>query len=217
MTRVPTQAITPPTAPVPPDSAGTQSQTPACPFSPEILHELELARQRGRKIRRAVGVALFTGWTVSIFAAITLLFGIFSVTALVLGSALAVVGYNEFSGAKLLRGLDLRAPRRLGLNQIGLCGVLIVYSLWSIYSALTGPSPYAAALLSGGEMAGMLGSIEQLQMIVTLAVYGALIFFSLIFQGGTAWYYFTRSRHIQAYISETPQWIIDLQRTTSLL
>ena len=176
-----------------------------------------LARQRGRKIRRAAGVALFTGWTVSIFAAITLLFGIFSVTALLLGSALAVVGYNEFSGAKLLRRLDLRAPRRLGLNQIGLCGVLIVYSLWSIYSALTGPSPYAAALPSGGEMAGMLGSIERLQTIVTLAVYGALIFFSLIFQGGTAWYYFTRSRHIQAYISETPQWIIDLERTTSLL
>ncbi len=66
-------------------------------------------------------------------------------------------------------------------------------------------------------MAGMLGSIEQLQTIVTLAVYGSVILFSIIFQGGTAWYYFTRSRHIRAYISETPQWIIDLQRTTSLL
>jgi hypothetical protein len=192
-------------------------ETPPDPFSPEIVHELEVARLRGRKIRRAAGVASFTGWTVSICAAVTLLFGIFSITSLLLGGALAVVGYNEFSGAKLLRRLDLRAPRRLGLNQIGLCGVLIVYSLWSIHSTLAAPSPYAAVLASGGQAAGMLGSIEQLQTTVTLVVYGSLIVVSIVFQGSMAWYYFTRDRHIKAYINETRPCIVDLQRATSLL
>jgi hypothetical protein len=214
---VPTHLAAPPTARTVRDPARTAPETPPDPFSPEIVHELELARLRGRKIRRAAGVASFTGWTVSICAAVTLLFGIFSITSLLLGGALAVVGYNEFSGAKMLRRLDLRAPRRLGFNQIGLCGVLIVYSLWSIHSTLAAPSPYAAVLASEGQAAGMLGSIEQLQTTVTLVVYGSLIIVSIVFQGSMAWYYFTRGRYIKTYISETRPCIVDLQRATSLL
>ena len=180
-----------------------------------MLSQLKLAQEHGKKIRRAAGVARFNGWTTGIFAAITLLGGVFSLTSLLLGVALAVVAHNEFNGAKLLRRLDQRAPRRLGYNQLGLCGVVIVYSLWSIYSMLTGPSPYESALAAGGQAAQMLGSIEQLHTTLIFGVYGSLIFVSLVVQGGNAWYYFTRARQIQAYSTQTPQWIIDLQQSGS--
>jgi hypothetical protein len=199
------------------DATDDGADRSGCPVSAEALRELESARLRGRKIRRAIGVASFTGWSVGIFAALTLLFGVFSITSLLLGAALAVVAYNELSGAKLLRRLDFRAPYRLGFNQISLCAVVIAYSLWSIYSTLSGPSPYAQVFAADGQVAEILGPIEHLEKLVTLAVYGSLIVASIIFQGGTAWYYFTRSRCLREYVNHTPAWLVDLQRTTSIL
>ena len=211
--RVPTQPIPPPIArPVtgapqaPPNASGG-------PPSPEHLRELELARKRFRKIRRAVGVAMFNGWTIGLFAALSLVIGLFSLTSLLIGMALGVVAYNELNGAKMLRRLDTRAPGRLALGQLGLCGVLIAYALWSIYSLQTGPSPYEAALAAGGQATAIVGSIEQFEKMITFAVYGGLIVGSLLFQGGTAWYYFSRAKHIRAYATQTPAWIIELERT----
>ena len=210
MTQAPAQSVSPPVArPV----VGAPPCTPGASPSPEHLRELELARARFGKIRRAAGVALFNGWTVGVFAALSLLIGLFSLTSLLIGLALAAVTYNEFAGAKMLRGLDLRAPRRLALGQLGLCGVLITYALWSIYSFQTGPSPYEEALAVGGQATAIVGSIEQLQKTITYAVYGGLIVGSILFQGGTAWYYFTRNKYIHAYATQTPAWIIELDRT----
>lgn len=161
-----------------------------------------------------MGVAVFNGWTVGVFAATSLLLGIFSLTGLLMGVGLAVVSYNEFAGAKMLRRLDQCAARRLGFNQLGLCGLLVVYSLWSIYSTLAGPSQLDAALAAAGQAEALLGSIERLQTVVTLAVYGGVIVGSIVFQGGMSWYYFTRARHIRAYVAETPGWIVDLERAS---
>jgi hypothetical protein len=155
---------------------------------------------------------MFNGWTVGLFAALSLMIGLFSLTSLLIGVALAAVAYNEFAGAKMLRRLDTRGPRRLAFGQLGLCGVLITYALWSIYSFQTGPSPYEAALAAGGQATAIVGSIEQFEHAVTYAVYGGLIVGSILFQGGTAWYYFSRKKYIQAYVTETPSWIIELER-----
>jgi hypothetical protein len=207
--QAPPQSVPPPTArPV----VGTPSASSAAPPSPEHLRELELARTRSKKIRRAAGVAAFNGWTVGAFAALSLMIGLFSLTSLLIGVALAVVAWNEFAGAKMLRRLDTRAPRRLALGQLGLCGVLITYALWSIYSFQTGPSPYEAALAAGGQATAIVGSIQQFEQAVTYAVYGGLIIGSILFQGGTAWYYSSREKYIRAYIAETPSWITELER-----
>ncbi len=217
MNYTPTQSITPPTARPAVVAPGAVSDTPAAPLSVENLRELELAQGRAKKIRRAIGVALFNGWTTGIFAAISLLCGLFSLTSFLIGIALAIVSYNEFAGAKMFRRFDEQATRRLGFNQLGFCGVLIIYSLWSIYCILTEPNPYAAALPANDRALATLGSIEQMYTTISLTVYGSLIFLSMIFQGGTAWYYFTRGKYIRAYVNETPPWIIDLQRSTSTL
>jgi hypothetical protein len=210
--QAPPQSVSPPTARPVVGAPSVSPSTSGSPLSPEHLRELELARARSKKIRRAAGVAMFNGWTVGGFAALSLLIGLFSLTSLLIGVALAAVTYNEFAGAKMLRRLDLRAPRRLALGQLGLCGVLITYALWSIYSLQTGPSSYEAALAAGGQGAALVGSIQQFEQAVTYAVYGGLIVGSILFQGGTAWYYFSRMKYVRAYVSETPPWIIELER-----
>jgi hypothetical protein len=45
-------------------------------------------------------------------------------------------------------------------------------------------------------------------------VYGTVIVLSIIFQGLTACYYFTRRKYVEAYVRETPQWVLDVQRMT---
>lgn len=126
-------------------------------------------------------------------------------TTLVVGIGLAIVAYNEFRGRKHLLAFDLRGPRLLGGNQLGFFGLLTGYSLWKIHAALSGPNPYQDQL-------SMLGSVGDLYTVVVVAVYVGVILFSLIFQGFTALYYFTRHKHLKNYLEQTSPWIIDLQR-----
>jgi hypothetical protein len=185
------------------------------PISDEQRRELTEANCRVQKLRRAAKVATFNGWSIGIFAALSLPFALYSVTALVMCLALALVAYNEFRGRKLLDRFEPRGPRALGRNQLVLMGVLIGYSVWNIYLAETGPGPYAEQIKDTPEMGSMLGSIDDLYMTVTWAVYGGLIFASVIFQGLNALYYFTRQKHLQSFLNQTPAWVVDLQRSLS--
>ncbi len=185
------------------------------PISPRDLDELAQASQRGRKALAAAGVATFNGWTAAILAGLALPFVLCGPTALVMAIGLAIVSFNEFRGRKLVRRFDLRGPRLLGLNQLGFMGLIIGYSLWSIWVSLAGPQPYEEEIRRNPQLASMLGSIGSLHRSVTLAVYGGLIVGSVLFQGLTALYYFSRAGHLRAYLDQTPPWIVELQRHTS--
>lgn len=183
------------------------------PISGDQRRELAEASQRARTIRRAAKVATFNGWSLGIFAALSVPFALFSVTALVMCLALAVVAFNEFRGRKLLNRFDSRGVRILGWNQLGLMGVLVCYSLWNIYLAETGPGQYAEQIKAAAELEPSLGSIDDLYKSITIAVYGSLILVSLIFQGLNAVYYFTRQKHLTRFLQQTPAWVVDLQRS----
>jgi hypothetical protein len=181
------------------------------PLSPEQQEELALANARAQKILAATKVATFNGWTIGAFAAITLLFALFSLTALVIGVALAIVARNEFRGRGLLRRFDARGPQLLGWNQVGFMTLIIAYSVWSIYGALTNPLPQLE------ELEAVLGTTEDLITNLTVAVYAVVIVLTLLFQGLNARYYFARIKLVQEYLEETPAWIIDLQHATAAL
>ena len=53
---------------------------------------------------------------------------------------------------------------------------------------------------------------DELIRWIVIAVYGTVMTIAIIGPGLTALYYYTRTRHIDAYIHQTPQWILDLQR-----
>jgi hypothetical protein len=179
------------------------------PLSPEHQKELVQATERARKVLGAVKVATFNGWTIGVFAAITLLFALFSMTALVVGAGMAVVSWNEFRGRTMLRAFDPKGPRLLGRNQVGFMSLLVGYCLWSIYRTLTNPITEIEGL---EQFAGIAGDLVT---NLTVAVYGAVIVLSVLFQGLNALYYFRRVRPVEEYVRETPRWIVELQRSTS--
>jgi hypothetical protein len=112
----------------------------ANPLSPDQLQALASARRRARKLSRTAGVARFSGWTMAIFAALTVAGSLCGdVGALLVGIGLGVIAYHELRGAQLLRQFDQRGPRRLGYNQLALAGLLVAYALICLVLALRDP------------------------------------------------------------------------------
>ena len=206
----------------PPAGPPVIPRSAAGPLSPEHLAELAQADQRARKVRKAGGVAMFNGCTVAffaggclLFAAISPLFGELDVEALVMAAGLGVVAWNEFRGRRLIRRFDPRACRLLAWNQLGLMALVIGYCAWQIAGAVFGPHPYADAMAKEPMLAPTLGPIGDLYKTLTIALYGAVIAGTIVFQGLNAAYYFTRRKHVLAYLDETPRWVVEIQRCSS--
>ncbi len=193
----------------PPSTTTTTNGGPLSPLSPQQQEELTRANERAKKVLGATKVATFNGWTIGVFAAVTLLFALFSVTALVVGAGMAIVAWNEFRGRSLLRRFDPHGPRLLGRNQLGFMSLLIGYGLWGIFRTLTNP------MTQFEELEAVVGPVGDLVTNLALAVYGGVVLLSLLFQGLNARYYFARIRLVQDYLSETSAWIIDVQRSSS--
>ncbi len=181
------------------------------PLTPEQREALEQAGVRAGAFTGAARVAAFNGWSIGFFAAVALLFGIFNLTALVLGVAMAVVARNEFKGCAGILKFEARGPELLWRNQIGFMGLIIVYCLWSIYATVSQPDPQMAELteLLGGDM-------DDLVLSLTLTVYAVVIALTAVFQGLNARYYFRRVAMIEEYRSDTPDWVRELQESAKV-
>lgn len=181
-------------------------------FTPENLQELEAARKGARKVRRAVSVANFDGWTIAIFGAITLAMGLTDFTNIGLSLGLGAVAYFELRNAARLKRLEPDAARVLGFNQLALAGILIIYACWQLYVSSRSGSTAAALGVTDPDVAQMLGPVQDLTTMIYHAVYGALILIAVFAQGSMALYYFTRVRLVRNYLATTPEWIITLQK-----
>lgn len=188
---------------MPPTEASSSDQSP---LSPEQRQQLAQASERAGKIMGAGKVAAFNGWTFGLIGAISVLFGLFSVTAFVAGACLLVVAWNELRGRRMLRELDQNGPALLWKNQVGLMTLVIAYCLWSMYQAVADPSAEIAQL---EELAGL---PDNFVTDLTLTVYGGVILLTVLFQGLNARYYHTRVKLLADYLRETPGWIVDLQQ-----
>jgi len=189
--------------PATPISDGNQN-----PLSREQQEALALATQRSKKILAAGKVATLNGWTLGVIGGVSILFGFFSLSGFIVGVSLVIVARNEFRGRALIRRLDPRGAMLLVKNQIGLIGVVIAYSLWSIYSTIANVSSETTQL---EELAGLpSGLVTDL----TVMVYGVVIVLTLLVQGLNARYYFMRIQQLKDYVDQTPAWIIDMQRMT---
>jgi hypothetical protein len=189
------------------------------PLTQEHHRELALATERAKRIRKAARVANFNGWTVGIFAAASAPFALFSfsVAGLFVTAGLTLVAYNEFRGRKRLLRFDPSSATLLGWNQLGLLALIVVYCLWMLFTGLTGAGPFAAEMRADPDIAAAFGSLkfDDLYKVLVVAVYGTVIVLTATFQGLNALYYFTRRKHLEAYLQETPDWVLDLQRATS--
>jgi hypothetical protein len=184
-------------------------------------HTLEFARanDRAKAVRKASRVAAFNGWISALLAACSLPFALLGIDGLIVAVLLAVVAINEFRGRRRLLAFDPTGADLLGWNQLGLLAAIIVYCLWSIYANLTGGNPMAEELKHTPELNDMLGggSVDSLFRQFVFAFYGLVALLSVAFQGGNAWYYFSRRKYVQACLNETPAWVRELQRAASYL
>ena len=169
------------------------------PLTPEQRQTLEQAGERAKAFTGAAKVAAFNGWSIGFFAAVTVLFGIFSLTALVLGVGMGVVARNEFKGRARTLAPDPAGPDLLWRNQVGFMALIIVYCLWSLYLTTARPDPQMAELT---ELLG--GDLDEVVRSLTITVYVAVIALTALFQGLNARYYFRRIAMIEEYLSETP-------------
>lgn len=196
-------------------AVATERDVGESPLSVENHQALAQAQQRARKIGRAAAVAAFNGWTLAALALVSAACALTSLSAWIVTALLAGCAYIELQGRSQLRSFDPRAARRLGWNQLALMSGVMLYSLWQLAVGLFGPSALSSELAANPELRSVIGSVEQLDGLYRLlvcGVYGSVMLFALVFQGGNAWYYFTRQRLIEQYLTSTPQWILDVQR-----
>ena len=156
-------------------------------------------------------MAIFDGWCIAIFGGLTVLTGLSSLPSLMLGCGMCLVAHFEFRGASQLRRLDPGALHRLMRNQLALGSMLLLYGLWNFITALTHPTPLADAA-SHPDVANMLQPFEDLSRLISGTVYATIMLVAVFVQGGTALFYHRRARHLASYLSQTPPWILEMQR-----
>lgn len=186
------------------------------PLSRHHHEELAQANLRAKKVRRAASVAAFNGWAAGIFAVLSAPFAMFSIAGFLITTGLALIAANEFRGRRGLLRFDPDASSVLGWNQIALGGLIVLYSAWMLYTNLSAGGPFAGELEAHPELTSALDSLEgfdDLFAMIVLAVYGSVIVLSVVFQGGNAYYYFSRREYVEAYLKETPDWVVELQRS----
>jgi len=192
-------------------ATGVDERSASGPLSGEHLRILAAARARGKKVRRAAKVAAFSGGTMMLFAAATLIGGLFGDwTSLVLGIILAAIAYIELRGGAMLGRFEPGAARLLGYNQMLLAVVIIAYAAWSLLMALR--SPMLAQLRGATGDPQMEEMVGQIATWTTYGLYGCIAFAGLIGPPMTALYYFSRARLVRAMLAETPPWAIETLR-----
>lgn len=179
----------------------------------EQLAQLRRARAGARRIRRACGFAAFSGWSMILFAAITLALGFLDPLLLATGAILLGLGVNELRGGSRLRRLDPRGGRILAINQAFLGALIVAYAIVRLQTA-SGHAETLLAQTSTGdpqfdEMIG--GLVES----AALMVYGTLAAAGVLIPGLTAVYYLSRGRTARDYVERTPPWVVQALREIS--
>jgi len=178
-------------------------------LSPEQLHELKLAQERAGGIRSAAKVATFNAWTLGVLAVLSALFGLTSVPTLALAAGMGWVARNEWRGRGLLLSFDPAGPTLLTRNQIGLLVLAVAYCAWRLAIVYFRPNPEWDQLQELLDLAP--GSIRDLMA----TGYAVAILAAGLFVGLNARYYARRSPMIEAYLSETPAWVVEVQRAST--
>jgi hypothetical protein len=207
--------LTPPLPPPPPSQSPLPPPPPppALTLTPEHVLQYQAAEVAAGKIRRAVRVARFDGWTIAIFAALTSLCGLTDPATIAIAAAMGAIAFVELRAAGRLLAFDERATKTLALNQLALGTLLAAYAVWRLITVNRGGAVSALVGQIDPQIVQMLGSdLDDLVRQLSLLVYGTLIGVAVFGQGGMALYYATRGKLVRRYVAETPLWIVQIQR-----
>lgn len=154
-------------------------------------------------------MALFDGWSIAVFAILTFIGGIFGAVGFLLGALMGVIAFVELFHANRLRSLDVRAPRALMINQIVFACLLIAYAGWNLLF----PAAMSAEIQASARDLKSIGiDFESMNRAINQLFYGGLIIVAVFGQGSLALFYWRRQKMVREYLSQTPQWIVQMQR-----
>lgn len=202
------------------DPTPSAAATPASlePISPEQLREINLADEREQRFLFAGKLAAMNGYGLAIFAALALMFGLFDLLSWLLAGSLGMLAYTELRGRRLLAQYDRSALMLLLANQLSLIGLVFVYAGGRVYFSLRGDSPLVQLLAENpglGEALASTGFAEDAEVYYRygiLSFYALVALVTLLFQGGCAYYYFTRRTYLEDFLARTPGWVIEWKR-----
>jgi hypothetical protein len=214
MTFSPPPSPPPPPPPIPYATPAGYAPMDPMQLTPQQLQDVAAAQLRAKKIRRAVGVAKFDGWATGVFGGLTFLTSLlfFSPVGILLGAGMIVVSFVEFRAVGRLKQLDAAATKTLAWNQVFFGSLLLAYAIYSLWNSFHGQGAISAQIANEPELKSMVGDLGSLETGIGLLVYGTLAAVAIFGQGGTALYYLSRRKIVEAYVRETPPWIIQAQR-----
>jgi hypothetical protein len=201
-------------------AAGGSSPAAAPPASPLDESQFALVQEAARiykPIKRTAWIALGSSIVTLLIGAVAVPVTLFwpSFPGVLITVGLCVIGVVEFLGYRKLVQADPSAARFLATNQLAFLGLIVVYCLIQMLSF--SPEEMKAAALSPEtraqlaampEMARAIDSdIEQWGPLVTYGFYSLVIVLSVFFQGGLAYYYFTRRKFLEAFLRQVPPWV----------
>lgn len=194
---------------------------PADPAAPPMLTAEHLAQRAAAKamfvpVKRWIGVVQLSAWCLALFGVCSAPFAPFSLKGAFVTLALGACAYFEFRGLAALRRLDTACTRILTTNQAALGVVIAAYCLWSAYDAWFGPIPFESLIASSAgsspEVQEMLEPIYELARKISTIAYLVAIPAGVGWQVAIVLYYRGRGRKLEAYLRETPAWVLQLDR-----
>lgn len=176
---------------------------------------IEIARgaEREKRFAFARKLASFNGIGVGIFAAVALLSAAFDISSLLLALPLAAIAFIELNGGQRVARYERKGLVQLACNQLALVALVAVYALIQIFGARDGASPLGEIIEQSSVQATELGDFDELYRAAVTAFYGVVVVVTALIQGGCALYYYSRLKHLDQFLADTPAWVIDYLRT----
>ncbi len=204
----------PPTLPAGARPLSGQTAQPLTETHFQVIRQAVAAR---RPVQKAARVARGSALTLLVIAALGLPLALAfpGWLAWLMVGGIGIIGMVEYVGAGRMRKGLPSAAGLLGLNQLALLVLVSGYCLfqmagfWSVRteSGLL-PTELRGQLSAAPEVAAQLD--QALRVWTPPAVIGfylLVIILSAAVQGGMAFYYFTRKRHLEQALAITPGWV----------
>lgn len=180
--------------------------------------EIGRGAEREKRFAFARKLASFNGVGAGIFALFALLSAVLDPSSLLLALPLAAIAFVELNGGQRVARYERKGLVQLACNQLALIALVSSYALVQIFSALDGGSPVNEMLAQSGmaptdldlsTVSSELGDFDAMYRTAVTAFYGVVIAATALVQGGCALYYWSRLKHLERFLAETPRWVVE--------
>ena len=199
---------------------------------PEAMRQVTDAQLRLSAVLRARKVAQRACISLVFMGVLTGMFAVVggqgpSWSGLVMGVWMTAAGIVEFIGAQGTAKLKPKALTMLAVNQLLLGLMFAGFGAWwmlalkmgwntaDVKSAQQFMGSVSNSLVTIGDAGASTGQINSIAYTAVYWAYGSLVVFGLLVDAPMALYYFYRRRQLEAYLRETPEWIVQMHSITS--